>query len=287
MKCLEWLVLHQIKAYLPSSLDPHQFAYRANRSTEDAIAIALHAALSHLEHRESYVRMLFIDYSSAFNIIILAILVSKLSDLGLNPLTCSWISDFLTNRPQKVKLGPHFSSTHTLSTGSPQGCVLSPLLYSLYTFDCSHTHPSNTIVKFADDTTVVGLISEGDESAYRDEILKLTLWCSDNNLALNTTKTKGIILDFRKNRADPASLYINGELCREGPHLPLPGHYDLCWPLLDCQHGGGRQEGSAAATLPQGAQEEQRGREAAGDLLPLLHPECSDVLHLSVVFTVH
>ena len=217
MKCFERLVLHHIKAYLPPTLDPHQFAYRANRSTEDAIAIALHAALSHLEHRESYVRMLFIDYSSAFNTIILAILVCKLSALGLDPLTCSWISDFLTNRPQKVKLGPHFSSTRTLSTGSPQGCVLSPLLYSLYTFDCSPTHLSNTIVKFADDTTVVGLISEGDESAYRDEILKLTSWCSDNNLALNITKTKEIILDFRKSRADPASLYINGD-CVERVH---------------------------------------------------------------------
>ena len=53
--------------------------------TEDAIAITLHTALSHLEHRESYVRMLFIDYSSAFNTIIPDILVNKLSDLGTPP----------------------------------------------------------------------------------------------------------------------------------------------------------------------------------------------------------
>ena len=49
MKCFERLVLHHIKACLPPTFDPHQFAYRANRSTEDAIA--LHSALSHLEHR--------------------------------------------------------------------------------------------------------------------------------------------------------------------------------------------------------------------------------------------
>ena len=105
--------------------------------------------------------MLFIDYSSAFNTIIPDILVTKLSNLGLPTPTCSWIKDFLTNRPQTVKLGPHLSSTRTLSTGSPQGCVLSPLLYSLYTHDCSPAHPENNIVKFADDTTVVGLITGG------------------------------------------------------------------------------------------------------------------------------
>ncbi len=59
MKCFERLVLHHLKTCLPSTFDNHQFAYRANRSTEDAIAIVLHNALSHLEHQESYVRMLF------------------------------------------------------------------------------------------------------------------------------------------------------------------------------------------------------------------------------------
>ncbi|XP_029938457.1 NACHT, LRR and PYD domains-containing protein 3-like [Salarias fasciatus] len=210
-KCLERLVLNHIMSCLPASLDPYQFAYRANRSTEDAIAITLHIALSHLEHRESYVRMLFVDFTSAFNTIIPDTLVRKLIDLGLPPLTCTWIKDFLTNRPQTAKLGPHQSSTRSLSTGSPQGCVLSPLLYTLYTTDCSPAHSSNTIIKFADDTTVVGLITRGDESAYRDEVLKLAEWCSANNLSLNTTKSKEVIVDFRKRRSDPPPLFIHGD----------------------------------------------------------------------------
>ncbi len=49
-------------------------------------------------------------------------------------------------------------------------------------------HHSNTIVKYADDTTVVGLISGGDESAYRDEVEQLEQLCGDNNLLLNTYK---------------------------------------------------------------------------------------------------
>lgn len=123
MKCFERLVSQHIKSFLPPTLDPHQFAYRANRSTEDAITIALHSALSHLEHQGSYVRMLFLDFSSAFNHIIPEILVQKLLQLGLSTPICHWIKDFLSNRPQTVRLGTHTSNPTTLSTGSPQGCV--------------------------------------------------------------------------------------------------------------------------------------------------------------------
>ncbi|KAL0173817.1 hypothetical protein M9458_029785, partial [Cirrhinus mrigala] len=217
MKCFERLVLRHIKEYLPSNFDPHQFAYRTKRSTEDAIALALHAVLGHLEQQQSYARMLFVDYSSAFNTIIPDILFNKLDILGLPSLTCAWIKDFLTNRPQSVRLGPHLSSTRTLSIGSPQGCVLSPFLYCFYTHDCTASYDSNLIVKFADDTTVVGLISRGDEVAYREEVLKLATWCSKNNLALNTKKTKEIIVDFRRHSTDLAPLYINGE-CVERVH---------------------------------------------------------------------
>ena len=232
MKCFERLVSQHIKASLPSSIDPHQFAYRTNRSTEDAISIALHTALSHLEHTGSYVRMLFIDYSSAFNTIIPDILVRKLLDLHLPPPTCAWIKDFLSNRPQTVKLGPHRSTSLSLSTGSPQGCVLSPLLYSLYTHDCTPSHPSNTVIKFADDTTVVGLILKGDETAYRDEVQRLTTWCVDNNLALNTAKTQEIIIDFRKHSADPAPLHIHGDCVERVPTFKFLGIHiteELSW----------------------------------------------------------
>ena len=56
----------------------------------------------------------------------------------------------------------------------------------------------NSIIKFADDTTVVGLISDNDESAYREEVQRLAEWCGANHLSLNAKKTKEIIVDFRK-----------------------------------------------------------------------------------------
>lgn len=58
------------------------------------------------------------------------------------------------------RLGPYTSSTITLSTGTPQGYVLSPILFSLFTHNSVSASDTNTIVKFADDTTLVGLITD-------------------------------------------------------------------------------------------------------------------------------
>ncbi len=120
-KCFEKLVRDYICSVLPASLDPLQFAYRSNRSTDDAIAFTLHTALSHLENKNTYVRMLFVDYSSAFNTIVPATLVAKLQTLGLNRSLCSWILDFLTGRSQVVRMGNNTSSPLILNTGAPAG----------------------------------------------------------------------------------------------------------------------------------------------------------------------
>ncbi len=166
-------------------------------STDDAISQVLHSSLTDSKNG-NYVRLLFIDYSSAFNTIVPIKLAVKLSDLGLNISLCDWIQDFLTARPQVVKVSQFTSNSITLNIGAPQGCVLSPLLYSLYTHDCVSSHSSTSIVKFADDTVVLCLISNNDEAAYLDEVERLTSWCQDNSLSLNVSKTKELIVDFRK-----------------------------------------------------------------------------------------
>ncbi len=135
----------------------------------------------------------------------------KLTDLGLNSSLCDWIQDFLTGRPQVVKVGQFTSYSITLNVGAPQGCVLSPLLYSLYTHDCVSSHSSTSIIKFADDTVVLGLISIKNETAYLDEVKSLTSWCQDNCLSLNVSKTKELIVDFRKRQQRPYTpLMISG-----------------------------------------------------------------------------
>ncbi len=97
-----------------------------------------------------------------------------------------------------MKIGQFTSNSITLNIGAPQGCVLSPLLYSLYTQNCVSSHSSTSIIEFADDTVVLGLISNNDETAYLDEVERLISWCQDNCLSLNGSKTKELIVDFRK-----------------------------------------------------------------------------------------
>ena len=116
-----------INTILPETLDPLQFAYRPNRSTNYAIYIALNTALYHLDSRNTYLRMLFIDYSSAFNTILPSKLITKLRTLGLNTSLCNWILDFLTGRYQVVRVCTNISR-HT-DPQHPQRCMLSPILY--------------------------------------------------------------------------------------------------------------------------------------------------------------
>ena len=78
MKCFERLVKDHITSTLPATLDPLQFVFRPNRFTDDAIVIAMHTALSYLDKRNTYVRMLFVDYSSAFNTIVPSKLIISL-----------------------------------------------------------------------------------------------------------------------------------------------------------------------------------------------------------------
>ncbi len=99
--------------------------------------MGLHFILQHLDRAGIYVRILFVDFSWAFNTIIPNLLLSKLTQLSVPNSICQWITSFLTDRQQVVRLGKLSSSTRTISTGAPQGCVLSLLLFSLYTNNCT------------------------------------------------------------------------------------------------------------------------------------------------------
>ena len=81
MKRFERLGMANINTIMQETIDQLQLAFRPNRSTDDALSIALHTALSHLDKRNTYVRMLFIDFSSAFNTIVSSKLITKLRTL--------------------------------------------------------------------------------------------------------------------------------------------------------------------------------------------------------------
>ncbi|KAK3522364.1 hypothetical protein QTP86_007648 [Hemibagrus guttatus] len=210
MKSFERLVLSYLKDITDPLLDPLQFAYRANRSVDDAMNMALHFILQHLDSPGSYARILFVDFSSAFNTIIPALLRDKLFQLNVPDSMCSWITDFLTDRRQFVRLGTHGSDLQHISTGSPQGCVLSPLLFSLYTNGCTSGHQSVKLLKFADDTTLIGLISDGNESAYRGTtITKELKWVQNISSLIKKAQQRMYFLRQLKKFLLPVKMLVN------------------------------------------------------------------------------
>ena len=102
---------------------------------------------------------------------------------------------------------------------------------------CSHTtakrpHSTNHLVKFADDTTLVGLITNGDETHYRTEVDILAKWCSDNNLLLNVSKTKEIVVNFQKGPRRLLPLTIDGAAVERVSSTKFLGVHisdDLSW----------------------------------------------------------
>ncbi len=235
MKSLERLVLAYLKDITRPLLDPLQFAYRANRSVDDAVNMGLHYILQHLDKPGNYGRILFVDFSSAFNTIMPDLLSDKLTELSVPTSICQWITSFLTDRQQLVRLGKLTTRTLNISTGAPQGCVLSSLLYSLYTNDCTSKDPSVKLLKFADDTTVIGLIKDGDESAYRQEVEQLAVWCSLNNLELNTQNCGD---DSRLQKDPPCSppTHHHEQHCDCSGVIQVPGNHHLSGPEVGQSH---------------------------------------------------
>ncbi|KAK3562682.1 hypothetical protein QTP86_005302 [Hemibagrus guttatus] len=171
MKCFKRLIMRHIKTQIPPALDPLQFGIIRNRSTDDAIITTLHLSLTHLDNKDTYVRLqggmvawclarlphtsrvggsisasamcvwsvhvlpvpreFPLDFSSAFNTIIPQHLIEKLSLLGLNTSLCNWILDFLTGTKF---LGVHLAENFTwsLNTTSINSTSPPPILTMFY-----------------------------------------------------------------------------------------------------------------------------------------------------------
>ena len=110
---------------------------------------------------------MFFYFSSAFNTIQPLLLRDKLLRMGVEPGLVTWITDYLTERPQFVRLGDLTSEAVVSSIGAPQGTVLSPVLFTLYTTDFSYNSETCHMQKLSDDTAIVGCIRDGQEGEYR------------------------------------------------------------------------------------------------------------------------
>ncbi|XP_078795139.1 uncharacterized protein LOC144988552 [Oryzias latipes] len=87
---------------------------------------------------------------------------------------------------------------------------LSSFLFTLYTADCYNSDTCH-IQKFADDTAIVGCISGDEEEEYRSLVDDFVVWSHKNNLQLNTSKTKELVVDFGRDRPNPRPVLIGVE----------------------------------------------------------------------------
>ena len=103
MKCFESIIKKHICNHIHGMLDNHQFAYKECRCVEDAVTTLLDTVGAHLDKTKTYCRVLFIDFTSAFNTIQPHVMLNKLHEMKVNGNLIRWIYSYLTLIVCKVK----------------------------------------------------------------------------------------------------------------------------------------------------------------------------------------
>lgn len=170
----------------------------------DALMHLLYRAYSHLDKVGASLKITFFDFSSAF-------------------------MDYLTDRPQYIRLQGCKSAR---CTGASQGTVLSPFLFTLYTFDFQYNTEGCHLQKFSDDSAIVGCIKGEDDLEYRIAVDSFVHWCELNQLKLNIQKTKELVVDLRRSRPPVTPLSIRGvdvEIVQDYKYLGVHIDNKLDW----------------------------------------------------------
>jgi hypothetical protein len=205
-KVIERIVAEQVTRHLNESnlMPPLQSAYRSHHSTETAIVKVLSDILEAVDAGKVTLLGL-LDLSAAFDTVDHSILLQRLqTSFGMDGKALGWIGSFLTGRTQAVSYQGVTSGYNLLRFGVPQGSVLGPLLFLLYTADVAsvaHRH-GVSVHSYADDTQLYASCPavEGQTSATRllQCIADIDRWMSSNRLKLNADKTQFIWLGTRQ-----------------------------------------------------------------------------------------
>ena len=201
-KVVERVVATRIESHimLNSLHDDMQSAYRTGHSTETAL-LHVHHDITYALDNNACVILLMLDLSAAFEVIDHDILFDRLQySFGISGSALSWIRSYLTDRSQCVSIGSVHSDNMVLKHGVPQGSVLGPRLYSMF------SKPVGNICKkhgmayhcYADDTQIYQVIKPLDNWDDISDRLEACLfynksWMCTNMLKLNQDKTELIV----------------------------------------------------------------------------------------------
>ena len=202
-KLLERVVSQQLLRHLSSNnlLDKFQSAYRPGHSCETALLRLLNDMLCKADCGDLTILVL-LDLSAAFDVIDHELLLSRLlNEVGITGTAHHWFRSYLTDRVQRVAVNQTFSQDMPLSCGVPQGSVLGPILFSLYTSQLGRIIESHGISRkiFADDTELYKNFQPNSSAstvavqALENCCLTVKSWMAANRLKLNDDKTEAIL----------------------------------------------------------------------------------------------
>jgi hypothetical protein len=207
-KLLERVIYNRLIMHLNtfSSLSPFQSAYRKFHSVETALLRIQNDLLLAIEKCQ-ITALILLDLSAAFDTIDHDILLTRLtSTFGICGPTLEILTSYLQNRTQFVIVNSLSSETAHLTTGVPQGSVLGPLLFSLYTTPLSHLLDDSSVSfhLYADDTQLYISFTPKDQATVLSH-LSLTLdsvhaWLSANRLIVNLAKTEYLVIGTSQQR---------------------------------------------------------------------------------------
>ena len=192
-KLLEKLVHKQFENYLETNslLSNCQHGFRKNHSTIHTVE-----QLTNYIEKKMNVGLptlaTFVDFRKAFDCVQHPTLLEKLSSFGVEGGAIEWFKSYLTGRKQRVLANNVYSSFQTVTQGVPQGSVLGPLFYILYTNDITNIIKNCNVAMYADDTVIYTANHNFENSMrkMRCDVNALSSWCEANGVKMNTDKTK-------------------------------------------------------------------------------------------------
>jgi len=199
-KLLEKVVHKRVYHFLKDALYSSQYGFRPGHSTSHAVCEFTANMLQYLDDKYSTLGV-FLDLSKAFDTIDHSILLQKLNHYGIRGKALEWFRSYLLNRTQFVVYNNVNSNIQNLTTGVPQGSVLGPLLFIIYTNDLPNTLTHSKCILFADDTTIFYSSKNLNElfNNIKSDLNVVTDWFKANKLTLNISKTNYILFSRSRN----------------------------------------------------------------------------------------
>ena len=187
-----------------------QYGFRPNRSTEMATLELVDRIQQDLA-RNLFPCCIFMDLSKAFDTINHEILLCKLKSYGFDNNALMLFKSYLTNRKQCVSFENETSPLRDITTGVPQGSILGPILFIIYINDLINSCPKLKPVIYADDTTLYFAYKDAKqtEMTINEDLNNVADWLCINKLSLNTSKTKMMVFQKRKDPMSTPNLKIS------------------------------------------------------------------------------